>query len=458
MIPNTSDMLLRESIPLFDNVASSGDCSGRLSASLEIGPSPRIVWGFESLGNSACEPQSSKGVLENPFLAEGFNMPKPLILRQQWGGLGGPARVFFSGVANEVIYGDPSRRANSFQFILPNARFVHTNLTGQLFIEKSITVRGLKPKRYPEGGTEGRLLQASLDENWRIELDTRSDALEWLNPNRNNSGTLLTTVGVLYSRKTRKTKAAARKLPRRTIAIDTALRNLTVLGILLSFANGGRVAPIFVRALSSAKAIPYSCKIIPFRTTPLELLGGSWLTIDSDLRQYVEGIGVLLRMADSPHWMEALPLVMEWYFQAIQPESAQSRGKPWPVVANALGTALERLSHSIVVREFNTRGLSSATERIETLLTRMGLTRARGFSDVEDVAPFIGVRNDATHPRPSANISASERNRLLVKAVQWVEESLLWRLGYAGKYRDRSREVAASIKPRYDLKTRLSNW
>ncbi|MFZ1026509.1 MAG: hypothetical protein WAN66_09855 [Limnoraphis robusta] len=43
------------------------------------------------------------------------------------------------------------------------------------------------------------------------------------------------------------------------------------------------------------------------------------------------------------------------------------------------------------------------------------------------------------------------------KAVQWVDEVILWRLGYIRNYRDRSLKSTQGIQ-RYDLSLRDSRW
>jgi hypothetical protein len=40
----------------------------------------------------------------------------------------------------------------------------------------------------------------------------------------------------------------------------------------------------------------------------------------------------------------------------------------------------------------------------------------------------------------------------------WVDEILLWRLGYDGQYFDRLEHWLTSISPRYDLTKRDPSW
>ena len=150
-------------------------------------------------------------------------------------------------------------------------------------------------------------------------------------------------------------------------------------------------------------------------------------------------------------------MILSWYFQAIQPQSNRV-GKPWPIIANALGAALERLSSIILENEMNMRGLNGSADRIEHLLDKIGITAARGYNDINNIKDFIKIRNNATHPKVRGRYTHPQISQVLLRAIQWVEEILLWRLGYNGKYQDRTQPYPTSIENRYDLGTRDPNW
>ena len=44
-------------------------------------------------------------------------------------------------------------------------------------------------------------------------------------------------------------------------------------------------------------------------------------------------------MLDTVYWKESFELILDWYYQAIQPESSQLIRKSWPIIANAVGAA-----------------------------------------------------------------------------------------------------------------------
>ena len=98
--------------------------------------------------------------------------------------------------------------------------------------------------------------------------------------------------------------------------------------------------------------------------------------------------------------------------------------------------------------------LSQVGIRLSCLLERVGLTQDQ---DADAIQSFLDVRNDSVHPRVSS-MTIDQRSQLIGKAIQWVDEILLWRIGYNGQYLDRSQSWIKSISPRYELKLRDSGW
>lgn len=50
----------------------------------------------------------------------------------------------------------------------------------------------------------------------------------------------------------------------------------------------------------------------------------------------------------------------------------------------------------------------------------------------------------------------NRRNEVIQRATQWVDEVLLWRIGYSSNYLDRS--DGYGIQPRYDISKRNPDW
>lgn len=457
------DLMLKREVELYNNIATSGDCTGRLQAQLQVYPSPRIAWDFESLGEMACEPARSQGKLKAPLLGSWFSIDDPYVSRRSWRTLGHPC-VALGGNAPEAHYGQYGQLDqpyHSFTFYLPNGRFQETVLVGQGRLETYVRVIGQGETVRQQAaedrllGSAGRFVEVPLDGCWSIHLTTTKEALSWLDPLATNVGTLITTVGWLYhSTNGESTLGDETKLP--TLTMAEAKQRLGMLSLFLSFANGGYIGPLYI--VGRGKDRKFSATVLAYRVTPLEQLGPTWLTIDSDLTAYLRCLPTFDRMMSGEPWRKVFPLILIWYFQAIQPQSVQTQGKPWPVVANALGAALERLSVTILKRELNVSPGSSAEERIENLLRQVGITQSRGHCDTQYVGSFIDIRNNATHPRSIKKISLRRRALVLRRAIQWVEEVLLWRLGYDGEYQDRTQPYYASAESRYDLSTRESSW
>jgi hypothetical protein len=63
-------------------------------------------------------------------------------------------------------------------------------------------------------------------------------------------------------------------------------------------------------------------------------------------------------------------------------------------------------------------------------LNRIGLTED---NNPDVVQSFVDIRNNAVHPIVS-NIDLDERKKTIVKAIQWIDEIILWRIGYSGQY------------------------
>jgi hypothetical protein len=160
----------------------------------------------------------------------------------------------------------------------------------------------------------------------------------------------------------------------------------------------------------------------------------------------------------------------------------------WQVMASAAGAALERLSYTILVEDETNAAIKAKCEllfdigqsnaarkgwnlgrnpgqeeisvtgkRLRLLLERIGLTKSRGYNDIDDVPSFLEVRNDAVHPRVGS-MTIEQRWKLINQAIQWIDEVLLWRIGYRGKYLDRIQQRGNSTTPRYDLTLRDSSW
>ncbi|MCY7322721.1 MAG: hypothetical protein LH660_13195 [Phormidesmis sp. CAN_BIN36] len=194
MIPTTKDLILRRKVKLYNNLAKTNDCQGRLLADLEIYPTPRITWEFEVLGEpegrfpyGAVWPSDSLA----PFIGYSFSIENPICTESS--SSIGPLEAL-RGSTKQVLYGELQDTANSFIFYLPNTQFQYKR-AHQKLIRQSL--RDSSNDREIGSGEGGRYVAASIDEVWDIRLDIRKAALEWLKPRNRNTGTFITTVGQL---------------------------------------------------------------------------------------------------------------------------------------------------------------------------------------------------------------------------------------------------------------------
>ncbi len=324
-------------------------------------------------------------------------------------------------------------------------------------------------------------------------MEICKEALEWLNPDNRNIGTFITTIGTLSQTKSNGSDPESSS-ELEMITLRDALGRIKNLSRLISYVNGGYLGPLYVEGykISQDEMNPIeisSAVALSFQTTPLEQLGESWLTEFSDLNELLGCFPVFERMMNSPLWQETFDFTLIQYFQAIQ------HTQSWQVRASAIGSALERLSYMILVVEekdsekksehemlfenkrpkgYDQRWkngekngkykrkdesgkeiyLSSTGIRLSCLLERIGLLQDIEANSIQD---FLNVRNDAVHPRQN-DMNIDRRLQLIRKALQWIDEVLLWRIGYKGQYLDRTQEWTTPRHQRYNLELRDSSW
>lgn len=487
MLPNDKDLLLKEKVKLYNNIANLNDCEGRLLAELEVYPTPRIVWEFEMLGNIQCNfPYGAafKSDQLNPLIGHSFSIKKPRSSGSS-SNIVGPLEAIRGSTA-EALYGEMEDVAHMFIFYLPNTRLQFRSI----YQDKLIKI--LKQSGSEEelnSGEEGRSVESPIDNIWRLSLNIRTDALNWLNPQNRNTGTFITTVGRLYQAKYDATKPENFS-NLQTITLNNALERLKHVSHFLSYANGGYIGPLYIEGYqytqNQFKLVQTSCAVaLAFQVTPLELLCNSWVTVVSDLRVYMECFPTFERMMQNPSWQETFGFTLTQYFQATRPMTV------WQVAASAAGAALERLGYTILVEEETNattktnieflfgvpqpkpvkkqaraywnlgddpgqENISPTGKRLQLLLERIGLTQARGYNDIDNVQSFLDVRNDAVHPRVGS-MTPEQRWQYINQGIQWIDEVLLWRFGYNSEYLDRIQKGSLPT-PRYDLSVRDSSW
>lgn len=482
MLPKEKDLILKDKVKLYNNIAKIHECEGRLLAELEIYPTPRIIWEFEVLGDAQRNLSSIffDSSTITPLTGHCFSIEKSRITGD-YHNIVGLLRAIRGNTA-KAVYGEMEDEAHIFIFYLPNTRFQVKSINQEILKKILKDVRSDKEVGLEDGG---RYVKASVDDIWSISLNIIPDALNWLKPENRNIGTLITTIGELFQPKYIATEPESFS-ELQTITLNNALERLKNLCFLLSYANGGDIGLLFIKGYKYTEnnyPMQTCCALASaFRTTPLEQLGYSWVTLDSDLKVYMECFPNFERMMQNLLWKETFYFTLTQYFQATK------SGMDWQVVVSAAGAALERLSYTILVEDEadstkkadcqllfditkvgkakkywnlgknpGEENISVTGKRLRLLLERIGLTKNRGYQDIDEVPDFLKVRNDAVHPLVS-NMTIEQRSKLIKQAILWIDEVLLWRLGYSGKYCDRREQWESSINPRYDLSLRNSSW
>jgi hypothetical protein len=500
MIPNRKELLLSESLNLYDNLAIVDGVTGRLNAKLQIYPSAFIEWDFELFLDNSIDIQR----LRERFRGHPLTAPALLIenLTQNRESHSSVANLLsFAGRATKLVLGNKNSNGQSFNFLLTNTKVLSCCLAQDVLeykvIEKGLITPDL-PAREIASGEEGKFIDAPLDSDWNLRLEIRKEAMDWLDDKRKNIGSYLTCEAELYQPR-RSNLGNWESLEKLNLEqSETLIQNISWL---LSYANCGFVAPLYIEAKAyqispigtSSCATEFASFTTNLQTTNLELLGQSWFVDISSLKAFIGCFSAFRNMLSSSGWEETFYFVLIQYFQA-------TRFGDWQISASAAGAALERLSYQVLVedevdptrksnhellfaidgRTRNTarsvwnlgggssqQNISVTTKRLMLTLERIGLTDARGYTDANDVPAFLNVRNDAVHPRVSS-IDTNERIAIILKAIQWIDEILLWRLGYEGKYRDRiahGEMIKGTITShtliadaRYDLTLRDANW
>lgn len=475
MLPNEDQLLLRESVPAFNNLARVRGCPGRLSVQLKLGDTKRLAFDFEVLGS----PEQLVH-LPNPFQPEAVQFEgHNFELRDAYcTGLSsqfGPSRVL-RGTARRAVIGNADRKAHSIRFYIPNLR---AQAVAQVTERLQSTTTELRSGRQVESRPAGRYLDVPVDEAWHLRLATSEEAATWLEPRSENGGTLLTTTGYLYQPgidpQDAETISEAREM-----GFDDAFALLKTLGTMMAFANGGYADPLYIQLHrftgDSGRPWEPTCGVFSNgRATAINELGTSWVAVGTDLGLYFSRLRAMEDLLRRPGWNDTITFVLEQYRIAIQLVH-------WHVAVTATAVALERLAFAILVlneEDDVTRAGMMALFLLQSQMTRSERERAstywqrsagrsrpreRGLEaalrivlrrmglDVIDteIAAFTRARNEAVHPRPldsdkEARLSAC-RDGLL-----WLEEALLWSIGYTGQYNSRGRASAYSFGPRYRL-------
>jgi len=430
----------QQDIESFNNIGNLGNLEGRLTVLLTISPTPRLNWEFEAARGEYTHDSLSLDSPPNQLTSWNEANPQFILENPRFTFRGEPRRLS-RGYAEQAFYGDIDADAHYFEFYLLNTDFLRNALGGELVGNLANVLRILKCESF----------KAEIGNNWSVELTTDQKALDWLNPKAQNRGSMVTLKIRLFQ-----TQQSSKRIQDLLVmSLADPRKIISDLCLMLSYANGGYIKSVYTIAqkFSSNEINSTSIENVASLAeapiiSPQEELGGSFIRYFgiTDLLVFIQCFPAFQKMLQTPHWQEKWIVILEWYFQATLKPSGRRRNALIPVVANALGTLLENLARIILVTEgslSNKRFKNlSLKERIEHLHIRIGLS-----VDTSVIENFVKIRNNSTHAKSNPiPLNEIQQREVVLKAVQWVDEVILWRLGYSG------------INPRYDLSLRDSSW
>lgn len=237
MIPTEKDLMGKDKIVLYNNIAELNGNRGRLLAELQISPALRINWDFEILGETNGNLPFPLDPNQNfTIQGHGFKIDKPHM--DNWRTARRPLTAI-SGSAGQVLYNNLEFEAHDFTFYLPNARFQQATLN-QVKLNKKI----YEGEQEVSLGSHGLKVAVKIDDFWSISLETTTDNLNWLNSQNSNLGYKITTIGKLYQHNFTFDDPETFKILK-PLNLTDATKKIRNLAGILSFANSGWIGALF---------------------------------------------------------------------------------------------------------------------------------------------------------------------------------------------------------------------
>jgi hypothetical protein len=428
------DLILEASHEIYNNIATVENIKGRFTAEFKITTRPLITWEFECLDEAELvnfeeEKQFFRKPIDN-IIANRIEIINPYcrileVKHKAHSKL--CCAIAASGFSKEMCIGDISTEINALTFYIPNFRLHAICREHNIKDEDS---------RLKYGPKDNFIFDAPFFDNWTVSFETKYSSFEWLDAMHENTGILISSVGKIYQReKDRKKNVFFRDLN----------KSIEDLFLLLSFANGGYIFPIFFEGYKFPPEEGRSFSIFKYfnskkRITLLEQLSNTWFIGESDITKLIQCVNEFTSVFASSNWRDSFKFILANYFLATSTPS-------WQIAASSIGAVLERLAYLIlfedeknpIIKKSNKRlfAIGKSKERIISVLEKIGLTKKRGINDIEYVRDFIDTRNDAVHPISKKVVTEEERWKYIRYGIQWAEEMILWRIGYSGWYRDR---------------------
>ncbi|MEH2055300.1 MAG: hypothetical protein V7K97_03795 [Nostoc sp.] len=218
----------QKDVELFNNIGNLDDIEGRLTVWLTINPTPRLHWEFEAARgeyNFDCLSFSPPNKLNS------WDASDPLlVVEKPTFTFRGGRRRQSRGYAEQVVYGDIKSNAHYFDFYLPNTDFLR-EATGSNLV--AIT-KALKCESF----------KVEIGSDWSVEFSTNQEALDWLKPEVQNRGSMITLKIRLFQTKQPSTEIHDLL----NISLSDSSKMLSYLCLMLSYINGGYIKPVYAIA------------------------------------------------------------------------------------------------------------------------------------------------------------------------------------------------------------------
>ena len=303
-----SDLILKSSLNIYNNLASLENIKGRLTIEIEITPSPIVSWEFECLDQAELK-RLEKGELDELIFKEPLNSiianrikiidPYCRYVSQGIDENNGERcfELIASGYSSELHIGDINKEINALKFYVPNFRIHAISKEHNLSKNNS---------RWKYGKKDSYIVEKRLLNNWTISFETHSSSVDWLDPIKRNTGILLTSIGSLYQKEEEK---------KANINFREIIKEIGHLFLLLSFANGGYTYPILYEGYRFPPEDRCSANVFKYfnsrnRISSLEGLSKTWFIRESELSKLIGCYEKFKSVFDNKYWHDSFLFIL----------------------------------------------------------------------------------------------------------------------------------------------------
>ena len=167
----------QEDVELFNNIGHLDNLEGRLTVWLTINQTPRVHWEFEAARGEYNFDSLSFDPPPQKLTSWDGSDPQLVVGKPTFTFRGGQRRQS-RGYAEQALYGNINADAHYFDFYLPNTDFLR-EATGS---DLAAITKALKCESFT----------VEVSNDWSVELSTNQEALDWLKPEVQNRGSMIT--------------------------------------------------------------------------------------------------------------------------------------------------------------------------------------------------------------------------------------------------------------------------